>query len=266
MNHVLNSPIVYLWVFSVGIGVVLLSRLPCPKWRGFTSVIREEDGAGYSLSLALLTPLYTLLVCVVIECTLLLVVKIGVTQAAFAAARSASVWLPAEQVGDTSDARLVGMVHLAAVNSLAPFASSLDSHRVSTSTPAGFANSFHEVYTTFVGGGQKQIRDYSRQKWNYAFAATNVSFDPPLRELMRPRRRDHDEVIEVTVTYEMPFNTSAAGMVFGSPSDLPGANFYSRKVSSSFQLQLERPQSGDRSLGIEYDSVASSHTYHPEAD
>ncbi len=261
MSQVFDSPIPYIWLASIAVGFILIQRFP-ERSKSPASFVKDEDGASYTLPLAILTPLYTLLVCFVIECTLMLVVKIGVTQAAFAAARSSSVWLTAEPVGETAQDELVGMVHLAAVNNMAPFASSLDGHRVNSSPPP-FARRFHSVYEAFVGRGQKQVRDYTEPKWNYAFAATDVSFDPPLHQLMRQEGRDHDEVIEVTVTYEMPFNISAIGIFLGSSSELPGANFYSRKISSSFELQLERPQSKNRRLGIEYDSVAASHTYRP---
>ncbi|MFK7822062.1 MAG: hypothetical protein AB8G99_25415 [Planctomycetaceae bacterium] len=265
MSQVLYSPILYMWLTVIAIGFLLMGCLPERRQRSLVAIARDEDGAAYSLGLAILMPLYTLLICFVIECTLLLVVKIGVTQAAFAAARSAGVWLPAEPVGETSKGERVGMVHLAAVNNLTPFASGLDSHRVSVSPPP-FAAGFHDVYARFVERGDKQASDYSQSKWNYAFAATDISFDPPLHELMRPRGRDHDEVVEVTVTYEMPFNISAVGVFLGSRSGLPGSDFYSRRVSSSFELQLERPQSANRRLGIKYDSAAANHKYRPGAN
>lgn len=262
MRQIFYSPIPYVWLASVCLGFALLSRFPLQR-RPIAAVLRDEDGASYTLPLVILTPLYTLLVCFVIECTLLLVVKIGVTQAAFAAARSSSVWLTAEPVGQTSQDELAGMVHLAAVNSMAPFGSSLDAHRVDVSPPQ-FAREFHSVYQTFVGPDRKQSNQYTEQKWNSAYAGTELTFDPPLRELLRHEGRDHDEPIEVTVTYEMPFNISAIGFFLGSSSQLPGANFYSRKISSSFELQLERPQSDNRRLGLEYDSFAANHTYRPK--
>ena len=77
-------------------------------------IVRNDEGAAYSLNLAILTPFYTLLVCLLIELTLLLNVQIGVDYAAFAAARSAAVWLCAETTSETDEDDLVQMVELAA--------------------------------------------------------------------------------------------------------------------------------------------------------
>jgi Flp pilus assembly protein TadG len=80
----------------------------------------DEDGASYHLGFALILPFYVLLIVCTIELALMLNAKIAVTHAAYAAARAASVWLSAKDIPE--EGRL-GMVHLAAVNALAPIAS-----------------------------------------------------------------------------------------------------------------------------------------------
>ena len=52
----------------------------------------DEDGAAYTLSYVMVIPVYALLICLIIESVLMLTAKLGTVYAAYAAARTASVW------------------------------------------------------------------------------------------------------------------------------------------------------------------------------
>ena len=251
-------------MLATGLGV-LLSAAQNGRMRplNVSKFLREDDGAAYSIGMTLVTPFYTLLICVVIECTLMMVVKMGTYHAALAAARSASVWLPAEQTDGYATHPGPGMVQLAAVQAMTPFSSSTARHRVQRTVfdDVGDAN-YDQAYRKWAATSELQSERYVQLKREYAAEATSIHFDPPLPELMQnPRSRLADESVAVTVIYEMPMNVPGVGRIFGSRSSLPGASFYSRKISSTVTLNLERPRSVNRRLGIEYDSRA--HNYSP---
>ncbi len=55
-------------------------------------LVFDEDGAAYTLSYVMVIPVYALLICLIIESVLMMTAKLGTVYAAFAAARTASVW------------------------------------------------------------------------------------------------------------------------------------------------------------------------------
>jgi len=238
-----------LWLICLTILLVLGRQLSYrrPKIR---RLVTSENGAAYSLSLALITPLYTLMICFLIELTLMLNVQIGVDYAAYAAARSAIVWLPAEVTPLNTQQQLVDMVHLAAAQAITPYASSLDKHRRSGSTTdAAGDEAYLAGYNDLVTTGTHQVASYVQQKRQYAMAATKVEFDPPLAALFGSSEA---EIVKATVRYEMPFNIPGVGMILGKKS--ASGIGYVRELTSTVTLQLERPKTKNGTLGFEYDS------------
>src|SRR5690606_9836967 len=130
----------------------------------------DERGASYSLSLVLVTPFYTLLICTIVECALMMVVKIGTVYAAYSAARSAMVWLPAEPSRPDK-------IQLAAVQAMTPFASSLEEHcrgvGVSGQTLATENGNYFDAYRRYPASHQS--RRYAWRKREYAARATRVT-------------------------------------------------------------------------------------------
>ena len=59
---------------------------------GLVRFLRDEEGAAYSLSFVMVIPIFALMICLIIEGALIMTAKLGTVYAAFAAARTASVW------------------------------------------------------------------------------------------------------------------------------------------------------------------------------
>ena len=232
------------WLLWAGTALILslaLRRvLSGLSWRDWRRLAAAEDGAAYSLAYVLTFPLFMLLVCVVIECTLALVVKAGTVYAAYAAARSAIVWESARpQIAEQQ-------LRLAAVNAMTPFASSDPRY-----APAGAAGGssqaaeYIRAYRKYADGPGSDA--YLTAKYAYAEAATRVTVSPSLGAA------GAEDELEVTLSYDMPFHIpgigkAAAALGFGSAWF--GKNVYT--ITSKAALQNEGPLGPDKSLGINY--------------
>jgi hypothetical protein len=200
-----------------------------------------EDGAAYSLGMAFMLPLYLLLVALFVECTLALNVKIATQHAAIAAARAATLWVPAE-IGNE---RRLGMIHMAAVNALWPHASGSLAH---ASIPAGTLEIDDRGPAACIAAYRQHSRmardeSYLRRKWQFAAKATRITVSASSPE--------YNADITVKVEFERPFFISAVGaflsMTAGSSRD-----FRSHAIAATATLQKEGPKSADQSLGISY--------------
>lgn len=88
----------FFWLCVAGGLVVLLVQFcggQC-DWRRLRRLPQGEEGAVQSLSLVLTLPVFLMLVLFIVQITQIMVGIMMVNYAAFAAARAASVWLPAE--------------------------------------------------------------------------------------------------------------------------------------------------------------------------
>lgn len=210
----------------------------------------DEGGMSYIASCVFLVPLYIITISALVECAVMCYTKMGVTYAAYAAARSAIVWLPTDASPDEKKERIL----VAAAQALAPYASSDPMHLQPTGRQAyvgGQADrDYFDAYQHYCGG--KAPFGLIARKRQYALGATEVSWkevgpvpsDQELR-LTRP--------LEVTVTYEKPISTPLMGLVFGGPASFPHAQFYSCKVTATVVLHQEGPKSNSGTLGIHYD-------------
>jgi hypothetical protein len=208
--------------------------------------LQADDGAAYSFGLAITLPLYALLIALLVEIALLLNVQVGVDYAAWCAARSAAVWLPAEITTLSSAQQNEDMVRRAAVNAISAWASA-NATAPAASDPRG-ADAVLLGYRSFARGRQ-QSSDYVLRKWNYANAATRVEFQPTLEQL-RMNSQTQMQVVRVTVHYEMPFQLPAVGLLLGRR----GRSGWVRDLQSSVELTMERPKSANGSMGIGYTS------------
>lgn len=87
------------WLFALAAlgaaGVRLACALPSPAVRPpWREVARREDGGTVMLDFILTFPLFVIIVLTVVQLALLINARLVVSYAAFAAARSAVVWLP----------------------------------------------------------------------------------------------------------------------------------------------------------------------------
>lgn len=251
----------------VVIGIIALTALVFAIWsrrsqrqdRTLREFAANENGVSYSLGLAIVTPIYTLIMCVIIECALIMVVKIGTVHAAYAAARSAMVWMPAE----VSWSKRKGIIKNAAVQAMTPFANSReDIGRAaginSQSDPTGNRN-YYEAYQAFFNPDNsgflaqrtfgKNSREYVYRKREYAQKATKVEIK------LEPYA--HTAEVTARVAYEMPINTPGAGRVLGRIASF-GGNVFTREIASSVTLDLAMSTAKDRRIGIGYRPEGSS--------
>src|SRR5262245_56396176 len=95
----------------------------------------DEDGAAYTLSYVMVIPMYALLMCTIVEMALMLTAKLGTVYAAYAAARSASVWSSATEWEKAQE-----KAKTAAVQAMVPFSSGTQSI-IQSAAPDDFADS-----------------------------------------------------------------------------------------------------------------------------
>ena len=219
--------------------MILSKRIPRRPLSRFS---RDERGAAYTLSIVMVLPTYVFLVCIVIECMLILQVKIGTMYAAYAAARSAAVWIPAETPEDPME-----RVQCAAAQGIAPFASARGLHvEAATGTGGESREDQEDCVEAYRKCADHGLADsYVSDKLRYARAATRV-------RILETAGTDPD-VVDVEVEYEMPMNAPCTGRVFGGTATWPGAKFFTRKVVTTARARLERPKSKKQTLGIDYD-------------
>lgn len=219
-----------------------LKKIDLAQWR---QVFRDEDGAAYSLSYVLVFPIYVLLVILVIEATLILIVKLGTIYAAYAAARSLIVW---HSMADEGIAR--AKAEQAAVQAMVPYASSWRTHArlAGIDFPSPQAEDFFRVYR-FYHDKPANYRRYIVNKYRWAEWATRVNYN---RELLGSEAWNAD--IRATVTYKMPLHMPAIARLLGTRHDGPRGRYYLVEITSSATLQDEAPQNETMELGVNYES------------
>jgi Flp pilus assembly protein TadG len=203
---------------------------------GLRRFSREEDGAAYTLSFVMVMPIYALLMCLIVEAALMLTAKLGTVYAAFAAARSASVWSSA-----TTWHKAQKKAQLAAVKSMVPFASGTQS--IVSSIPTNLDGAPNPL--AFWGAYQAYAKDpvaekYLLAKYAYALANVKVTIDGPPAKSADP--------IKVKVTYRFPFNVPGIGRILGEAG--PGGYYF--PIASEVTIPNEGPRDDRKTIGIGY--------------
>lgn len=202
-------------------------------------VWQRESGATYAMQVIVLTPFFLLTVAFLAELSLLSVAKVGVTYAAFSAARGAAVWLPTDVPEETRQA----MVHTAAVNALWPYASGSAQHHAPNAAPAAASQAAIDAYRAYSGGSLDA--EYLKRKYDYAWGATRV-------ETARSSQ-DFNAELAVTVTYDAPYHVPGIGRLFGQRSS---TGQFIQPISSTATIEQEGHKSDDQRLGIDYYRMA----------
>lgn len=207
-------------------------RVPGPATMRRLAV--DEDGAAYTLSYVMVIPVYMLLICMIIESVLFFTAKLGTVYAAYAAARTASVWSSCT----TWDKTMV-KAKAAATKSMTPFASGMKTP-IPKNKPTGWVKymTAYEAYSD-----QPVSETYLLKKYIYAKSCTKVVIKGP------PQSWDAD--ISATVTYEFPFNIPGIGRIFGKR----GAFGYYLPITSTATLPNEGPQDNRKTIGIGYGTL-----------
>ena len=194
------------------------------------NLVRNEDGGAYTLSYVMVIPILMLLICVIVETTLMMSAKIGTVYAAYSGARTAIVWSSASDNWPEAKTK----IQQAAVQSFVPFASGMGS---SGSVPAE-ASAYVDSYSSFVDDAEAE--SYLRKKYANAANRLKVTVGGP--------PESHDSEIKVTVEYRFRFNIPGIGRLLGEQD----GDGYSFPLRSTATLQNEGPKNEQQDLGIGY--------------
>ena len=248
------------WVISLALFLVLtiyglrsLGKISLRDIRvRLCGLIHDESGASYSLSFAMVFPIYVLIIALILEATFMLVAKMGTMYAAFGAARSAIVWTTVEKPNDRQSMRtsITGksqkMAQQAAIQAMVPFASGLHPGNSSTSQAA---NDYLKAYKAYTDGATKKpLRaEYIIGKYNYAAGSVRTS-------LSGVRQGEFwKEDIVATVSYDAPFLLPYIGKLLGGKErTVNGVKVTCLTIQSKAALLTECPMNDTGSLGISY--------------
>jgi len=240
-----------IWLASIAAFVVLTGKLFAQlRLRGsLKHLMADESGAVYVLSVVMVLPIYILLICIILETTLMLVVKLGTSYSAFSAARAAIVWdisetLPGNSGRPTAPGnsqRMSLKAAKAARLAMVPFASGSPLHSDQKDNEArDYVEAFHRW------APKARAKDpYLSRKYNYAVQATQAN-------IQRDEPDNPSGLLKATVTYEYPFQIAAVGRLFGASRSSTGRAVLVYPITSTCLLPSEAPRNPERSLGIDY--------------
>lgn len=209
------------------------------RWRQVKRLFAEEDGAAYTLSYVMVIPIYVLLMCLIAECTLLLMAKIGTVYAAYAGARTAIVWQSIDE-GTAQEKTLTAAVH-----AMVPFAGGM-ADLDGTSGASGQMEEYLEAYREYAE--EPASSRYMEAKYRYASGMTTVTSELSSDDGAEPWESD----IIVTVEYRAPFHIPMIARLLGGEKHSNG--LWIHQITSKAALQNEAPQNEDGKLGISYAS------------
>jgi Flp pilus assembly protein TadG len=210
-------------------------------WSAVRRFTRDEEGAGYTLSFVMVIPIFALLICLIIEAALILTVKLGTVYAAFAAARTASVWS-----SHTTWEKTEEKAKRAAFKTMVPFASGTQGLLSNLPTDAD-ADTVAEGFF-YVGAYHAYAKDPQSDKYlaaKYLYASRNVKV-----KLEGPPEKS-DTPITATVTYQVPFNIPGIARILGQL----GPDGYFFNISSTATIPNEGPQDNRKTIGIGYGTL-----------
>lgn len=226
-----------IWAASMTASVVMTRRaLARLTPRRALRLLRDERGAAYTLSYAMVLPFYVASVIAAIETTTILLAKCGTNYAAFAAARVACVYPPSSEADRLATA--------AAARAMTPFASGLAVEPEPTSPGARAWVAAH-----LAGGPSPVSPRYLLAKARYAEVATRVRLERRLATGGAAWEADR----VATVEYRYPFFFAAVGWAIGARDE--GGRFV-YPIRSRVALRDECPKNESLSLGIRYGPFA----------
>ena len=266
----------FIWLGALLVlGGMTRQALLTPAWSGVRAFSRDERGASYALSYLLTFPAYLLLVCLMLQATLILMAKMGTVYAAYAAARTAIVWQPsqAERSSQTDDRSefTQSRARRAAAMAITPFASGFSEH-LNDFDPSAYTSLLDAgLYTTMYNRSAENAasrsesehiylldrfdpdaiaRDgYVLNKARYAATATEVEIGGEATDGVVP----WNEEVPVRVTHTMAIQVPIMGRVFGQQRSLFFSGPFVREISTTATLPSEAAETDSGRLNIPYD-------------
>jgi Flp pilus assembly protein TadG len=206
---------------------------------GLARFVRDEEGAAYSLSFVMVIPIFALMICLIIEGALIMTAKLGTVYAAFAAARTASVWS-----SHTTWEKTEEKAQKAALQAMVPFASGTQGLLSSVPTE-GDTVADGAVYIAAYNAFAKdaQATKYLASKYGYASRNVKVEIEGP--------PTNSDTPITAKVTYQFPFNVPGIARILGDK----GPDGYFFNISSTATIPNEGPRDNRKTIGIGYGTL-----------
>lgn len=236
--------LVWLTLILALVGAILSARHIRRSWQPlrWKDVLRDEQGGPYMIAYVLTFPILVLTVCAIVQSSLILITKTGTMYAAFAAARSAVVCVPAEPSGEARQ-----QVRRAAVNAMAPFATHNSDHLLRLGGPSGSigdAALYVAAYKLYSQNGNAPASYLMKKYVNASAGMRSVSWTPD-----RPQPED---TLELTLNYDMPLYIPWFARLLGHPGGIFPIETRI-KMNSEAAIGRERQPSG-RPMGIDYRS------------
>jgi len=206
---------------------------------GLARFVRDEEGAAYSLSFVMVIPIFALMICLIIEGALIMTAKLGTVYAAFAAARTASVWS-----SHTTWEKTEERAQKAALQAMVPFASGTQGLLSNLPDDPKVV----QDGVVYIGAYHAFAKDPQSAKYlasKYAYAARNVKVEiegPPTNS---------DTPITAKVTYQFPFNVPGIARILGDK----GPDGYFFNISSTATIPNEGPRDNRKTIGIGYGTL-----------
>jgi hypothetical protein len=234
-----------LWAISlpVCLGLICTMRQGEPfEWKK----LQGEEGAAYSVPYVMTFPIYVMFVGLVVECSLLLVTKIGTMYAAYAATRAAVVWESGKSGSppytiQKMQKKMEEKAKRAAILAMIPFASGSSQHSVGGYSGAGLVPPVL-VSAELFKKGRFVNKSYLSRKILYAGSHTKI-------DSIKRDSKASDALLTTTLSFKAPFHIPGIGRLLGSFSAF---GYYVIDVQSSATLPSESPQNDTRDIGIQY--------------
>src|SRR6056297_2162395 len=250
-------------------------------WNSFQSFLADESGASYALPYVMTLPFLMVIVCCLMQGTLILVAKFGTMHAGYAAARAAIVWQGADPSSSAESRELADKyADRAAITGMVPFAAGTTGgglrqllnrqlffdrgmnrfDRVAFVATHGWA--YNDAYKSYAKIRTSQtpspvITDpdalsktsYIDKKFEVASFCTDAAIIGP------PNVVGFNEDVEVRVTYVMPLQVPLAAKIFDNVTGFWAffdRDYYAREISTTVTLPSEAARMSTGRLEVPY--------------
>lgn len=223
------------------LGLVVRARNYHFGHRPIREIIWAEDGVSYALPFVMTMPIFLVIILAIVQTGLLLLTKVAVVRATAVAARSASVWLPHQDI--PIETRQKWIRHAACL-SLTPFAPATMNEAIPV--PEGPAQDCLPLLAA-------QANRYEASTTAYPIIAkymqTESRLDLTATDLTTPDAQDNGKY-RIDLAFHTPIYSPFLHLMFNNGSRVPR----SYVIRHAYEMSGDAARSLDRHLGIFYRS------------
>lgn len=209
--------------------------------RPLREIIWAEDGVSYALPFVMTMPIFMVIVLAIVQTGLLLLTKVAVIRATAVAARSASVWLPHQDM--PIETRQKWIRHAACL-SLTPFAPATMNGALTV--PEGPAEDSLPVLAAQANRYEAAATDYLIMA---KYLQTENRLDLTATDLTVPDAQDNGQY-RIDLAFHAPIYAPFLHLMFNNGSRVPR----SYVIRHHYEMTGDAARSPDRHLGIFYRS------------